>query len=363
LRNSAYTDVVRAGDLGDGSRPDLIPEEHLEDDASGTATRVGALPPAVWDYHRPGMEQPQCLEYHQPTGKALLNGQTLTDDETKQLLQNLDDGTAVLRYRGTAALPGVAKMESALSGLMKADGDNGDLFGVMQKLKELQGAGHLSPEELQSLHRGLYGDQMVPSIGNKRAYKDFLSRPRPGVHVMMDANDFKAINDELGHDTGDKAISHMGAAMREAMDETVGREHGKLFRFGGDEFAAHVPTYEHAAQFSRALRSKLEAVPPLGGTHRLSVSLGLGHDPETADQALNIHAKGAKNAAIQSLSTTAGKKVRAPEAMYAHSLYPGHEGAIPNAKPLDVTAATLKSPHEETPHVSAVPAAKPASQP
>lgn len=352
LSNSAYTDVVRAGDIQDGSRPDLLPEIGTSPSGNGSTDPVAraagelvAPPPPVFDYHRPGMEAPQCLEFHRPTGQALLNGQTLTDEELQQVLQNLQDGTAVLRYRGVHALPGMAKMESALEEFFRKTDAEDDIHGVLQHLK----ATGADPQHLQVLHRAIYGDPMVNDVGNKRAYRDFLSRPKPGVHVMMDANDFKSINDELGHDTGDKAIKLMGGAMRSAMDETVGREQGKLFRFGGDEFAAHMPTYEHAAQFARALRSKLEAIPSLGGTHRLSVSMGLGHTPEHADQALNIHAKGAKNAAVQAITGQQGsrQKVRAPQSMYAHSLVPGHEGQIPTAeKPPNVTA-TLQAPAHE----------------
>lgn len=345
LGHSAYTEVCRAGDLQDGSRPEMLPEVQLGP-ASGNAIEgapvaPGAIPtpPPVWDYHRPGMEAPACLEWHRPTGRALLNGQTLSEEELTQLLQNLEDGTATLRYRGTSALPGVAKMEAALVGAQPLEKVE-DLFGVLQKLKSMVGSGALRPEELQALHQGLYEDPMVPAVGNKRAYKDFLTRPREGVHVMMDANRFKAINDDLGHEVGDKAIAALGGAMRSAMDETVGRKDGKLFRFGGDEFAAHLPTYEHAAHFGRALRARLEAIPALAGTHRLSVSMGLGHNPETADQALQ-HAKGAAHAA-------------APhhEAVHAHSLVPGQEGAIPGRSAVPTVTDTKARPHEEAPHVS-----------
>jgi diguanylate cyclase (GGDEF)-like protein len=284
------------------------------------------------------------LEFHRPSGKALLNGLPLSEEELHQVLQNLEDGTAVLRYRGVHALPGLVKMEAAMEMLLaKANTkEEDDLFGALHALKPLVAAGHLDPEHAATIHRAIYADPMLGDVGNKRAYKDFLSRPREGVHVMMDANRFKGINDELGHDTGDKAITHMGVAMRQALDETVGREHAKIFRVGGDEFAAHLPTYEHAAQFGRALRSRLEAVPALGGTHRLSVSMGIGHTPQHADKAL-YHAKLGAHVAPRM------------EALHAHSFFPGHEGAIPTAeKPVNV-AATLQAPHEEAPHVATTP--------
>jgi diguanylate cyclase (GGDEF)-like protein len=352
LCNSAYTDVVGAKEAQDGSRPDLLPEAQPPGyDASGTAASVAhttaslvAPPPPVFDYHRPGMDAPQCLEFHRPSGKALLNGQALSEEELHQVMQNLEDGTAVLRYRGVHALPGMAKMETALGLFAKAEeGDDEEgLFGALQALKPLVDAGHLDPEHARTIHRAIYADPMLGDIGNKRAYRDFLSRPKEGVHVMLDANRFKAINDELGHATGDKAIKQIGGALRGAMDETVGRGQGKIFRVGGDEFAAHMPTYEHAAQFGRALRARLEAVPALGGTHRLSVSMGLGHTPEHADQALS-HAKLAAHA------------VPHAQALHAHSLFPGHEGAIPTGeKPVNVTA-TLQAPHQEAPHVAPTP--------
>jgi len=369
LANSGYTDVVRTGDLKDGSRPDLLPKMDLGDDldsggASGTAASVAhtaamqvAPPPAVFDYHRAGMETPQVLELHRPTGTALLNGQALTEEEVQQILQNLDDGTATIRYRGVHALPGMAKMESTLERFFKAEPED-DVFGVLQHLKGLVAGGHVSPEQLQTLHRATYGDPMVADVGNKRAYRDFLTRPREGTHIMMDMNNLKLINDELGHDAGDKAIKTTGKAMRDAMDETVGREQGKLFRFGGDEFAAHVPTYEHAAQFARALRSKLEAVPALGGTHRLSVSVGLGHTPAHADQALNLHAKAAKakdTAARGMRSNLDPRMSSAPEAMYAHSLAQGHEGAIPTGAAPVKLSASLQAPEHEAKHVATTP--------
>jgi hypothetical protein len=111
----------------------------------------------------------------------------------------------------------------------------------------------------------------------------------------------------------------MGTAIKEARDETVGTKHGKVFRIGGDEFTVHVPTHEHAAHFMRNLRQKLEAIPPVGGTHQLSVSAGIGTSPQQADQA-QIQAKVAKKAA--------GYKPGMAKT-HVYSAVPGHEGHIP----------------------------------
>lgn len=350
MNHAQYLEIIKQSDIYDGARMDLLPEAKFEDGRLIEDGVTAKRPPPVFEYHRAGYEQPQALEL--AAGKALLNGQELSPDEIQIILQNVRSGLGTLRYkRGLGDK--IKKMEEVFEDLQK---EEKDLYGVMDKLRGLASQGHIDPREMETLHRELYGDQMVPEIGNKRAYKDFLTRPKEGVHIMMDANDFKSINDEHGHQAGDEAIKHLGRSMREAMDETVGQDQGKLFRFGGDEFAAHVPSTEHAGQFARALRSKLEATPPIGGTHRLSVSMGMGHNPEVADEALNTHAKGAKNAAIAAITGVRGSRqaIRAPEALYAHSLVPGHEGQVPvgglirpklppppKEKPIDLSQAPI----------------------
>ncbi len=50
------------------------------------------------------------------------------------------------------------------------------------------------------------------------------------VFVMIDIDNFKLLNDTLGHLTGDKCLMEMGRAMTENCED------GFPFRFGGDEF-------------------------------------------------------------------------------------------------------------------------------
>jgi GGDEF domain-containing protein len=167
-------------------------------------------------------------------------------------------------------------------------------------------------------------------MGNKKAYADFLGRPKQGVHIRMDGNDFGAINKLHGFETGNQAITAMGGAIREAMDEAVGAKHGKVFRIGGDEFHAFVPSHDHAAQFARAVRQKLEAIPAVGGTHNLSLSMGFGHTPDHAELAM-INAKGAKKESYYPVGQAK---------THAASQVPGFEGHIPlgpdqlNLKPI-----------------------------
>ena len=115
--------------------------------------------------------------------------------------------------------------------------------------------------------------------------------------------------------------SGIGMAIRSALDEAVGRAKAKSFRTGGDEFVVHVPSHQEAAHFSRVLRSKLEALPPVGGTHGLSVSMGFGMVPEHAEAALQQ----AKEASHQA-NYQPGKAQH-----HVHSLVPGSEGALQQA--------------------------------
>ena len=50
--------------------------------------------------------------------------------------------------------------------------------------------------------------------------------------IMLDLDDFKAVNDALGHQAGDRLLADIAKAIVAA-----GRDTDHVFRYGGDEFA------------------------------------------------------------------------------------------------------------------------------
>lgn len=312
LTTSQRRELVNGEDLRQGLHPDLLPtlgkpgpipnelqtalQSQLKEEEDGPRR-------SSFDYHRDGMPTPQHLEVQ--GASAYLDGQPLAPEEMKHIVRNMQQGKAKLRHR-------VQKSED----LLKVEPH---LAHALGQVRAAVASGAVHPDALRVLNRTIFSDTMVPQMGNQMAYKDFLSRPRAGVHLHLDANDFGSINKIHDHETGNEAIVAMGKALRSAMDESVGRKNGKLFRTGGDEFVAHVPTHEHAALFTRTLRSKLEAIPAIRGTHRLSMSVGIGPSKEHAEEAL-------KDAKMQ-------KKIAAAPLgqakTHAASRMPGREGVIP----------------------------------
>jgi diguanylate cyclase (GGDEF)-like protein len=336
LRNSHKLEVVPLSDIRSGTRPELWQHPQVQ---------AQQARPKAFEYLRQGQEKADHLEYI--NGQAHLNGHPLDREQTQALLHHVKNGHAVVRYkeaRGAA----IQKMELVITELMKGEdpAHAARVHEALGKLDELVKAGHLEPHHAEALRQHAFKDPMTGHVmGNKFAYTDFKNRSeaKGGIHLAMDGNDFKSVNDKFGHETGDQAIKAMGTAMREAMDETVGPEQGKLFRVGGDEFAAHVPTHEHAAAFSRALRNKLEAITPIQGTHRLSMGIGLGVSPEHADKAL-YEAKKQKYIPEGMTNPDSRKWVskytHGETPSLAHSLVPGFEGPVP----LDHQQLTVKPP-------------------
>jgi diguanylate cyclase (GGDEF)-like protein/PAS domain S-box-containing protein len=111
-----------------------------------------------------------------------------------------------------------------------------------------------------------------------------------GAVLFLDLDNFKSINDTLGHSTGDEVISELARVVRSRLRET------DIFaRLGGDEFAVLLPeAVESEAETVSA--SLLEAVRagcglPLGEGRRVTMSLGITsfHQPGrdlTADDLL-----------------------------------------------------------------------------
>jgi diguanylate cyclase (GGDEF)-like protein len=350
LQNSMYTNIETLGQKGERERQQKETEERGEYQAKAPdpipSIELSRKRPPIFKYHRAGMDKAHTLELID--GVMLLDGNKLDGDEISQVLSNIHTGVATLKrseegfqdlqkgmlgdaWKSGKTLLGRIPQAARAAGHAMKGGTPGD-YNIGRAIDEAAGMGMWSPELTDRTRRAVYEDEMVPGLGNKRAYMEYVQEhgERPGYkHVMLDANDFKQINDVLGHEAGDAAIQQLGQAILRAKGKVYKGHEGdipaKSHRFGGDEFSVHLPE-EHAPLFLRHLRQELESVPPLAGRFNLSMSAGMGYTPGEADAALNQGAKAQKKAAVQSLGRDPDDRtslIRAPDALYAHSAKQG----------------------------------------
>ncbi|MGQ5718584.1 GGDEF domain-containing protein [Pseudochrobactrum asaccharolyticum] len=98
---------------------------------------------------------------------------------------------------------------------------------------------------------------------------------RQSVLLVIDADNFKNINDVYGHQTGDKALTAIVDALRMPL-----RQHDIIGRIGGEEFAVFLPDTEikPALKIAEQLRYAVESIefhPAEEQDYPLSISIGL----------------------------------------------------------------------------------------
>ncbi len=107
--------------------------------------------------------------------------------------------------------------------------------------------------------------------------------------VLLDLNDFKDINDTLGHQAGDRALHEVATVLRSMV-----RSYDLCVRYGGDEFVVILWECD-AEQAEQRLREMEGAVAAMffeggpGPSRRLSLSAGVAvfpEDGETHDELL-----------------------------------------------------------------------------
>ena len=119
---------------------------------------------------------------------------------------------------------------------------------------------------------------VVTGIMGRRIYLDCCERilknensPSGGWFLFIDFDDFKTINDTLGHMTGDEVLKIVAKALKTTLDGC-----GLVGRLGGDEFSADILTVlPDTHRVSRSI-----------GAHRYSCPADLSSLMENTDAAL-----------------------------------------------------------------------------
>jgi len=136
----------------------------------------------------------------------------------------------------------------------------------------------------QALLDGLTGAQNRHAMGDivNEEMERARRHERDLTLVMLDVDEFKIINDQLGHAEGDRVLEGLAGLLRSSL-----RTSDKIIRYGGDEFLLVLPeTSRRAAEvLLERLRTSLETklLTELGPVH---VSVGTASyqgDPEVVD--------------------------------------------------------------------------------
>lgn len=134
----------------------------------------------------------------------------------------------------------------------------------------------------EARHDGLTGlfnrrtfDKLVNEFFEKKADN------QEGVLFLIDMDDFKNVNDILGHIAGDEALKILAGAMRTVFPEEY------LGRYGGDEFTVFIavkPSYVDISTKAEALRKIMDRKLEFDSKSvNLSVSIGIAGTDGTHD--------------------------------------------------------------------------------
>jgi len=115
----------------------------------------------------------------------------------------------------------------------------------------------------------------LTGIPNRRAYQEAAKLP---TLVVIDVDSLKWVNDQFGHEAGDRLLQIVAVALRDATPEA--------YHIGGDEFMVQAPSRRAAHRIMAQVATRLNhcsiAVQDKGQVC-ISVSYGVGTDLAQAD--------------------------------------------------------------------------------
>jgi diguanylate cyclase (GGDEF)-like protein len=149
------------------------------------------------------------------------------------------------------------------------------IFFFMNKLRELAIAhDRLAIFASTDALTGVLNRSALTSAIERRLAADPVDGvPARGALMILDADNFKSINDSYGHDQGDIALRLITDAVKSVLRQT-----DLVGRIGGEEFCVFLSgaTQFTADAVGERIRHAVSVVPfmPQGKPHKLSVSIG-----------------------------------------------------------------------------------------
>jgi diguanylate cyclase (GGDEF)-like protein len=191
------------------------------------------------------------------------------------------DSTADLIHSGLAVpVPG----ESGPIGFLSVYSRSGDHRFAEDEMRELEELAQRAGPAIENARRFREARQLadldaLTGLHNRRYFHETLAREVARAHrygrrlalIVFDLDDFKAINDRIGHLAGDAVLAETAERVRDVV-----RSADVACRVGGDEFAVILPesTTADADQLYHRLLGAVSS-RPVAQAGRLSISAGM----------------------------------------------------------------------------------------
>lgn len=153
-------------------------------------------------------------------------------------------------------------------------------------IKKLQNAQHKLVKQQEIIYKQAHHDQLT-GLANRMLLHERMqllmeegfTQDKPFSVLFLDLDNFKEINDTLGHDAGDTLLAHVAKRLL-----GLTRKSDTVARLGGDEFIILLDGMDDAAMLetmaSKIIRAICEPVPSAEKTLHVTISIGISRFPE-----------------------------------------------------------------------------------
>ncbi len=164
-----------------------------------------------------------------------------------------------------------------------------ELRGMREKAQATEAELAKLHEELDRVSAQARHDPLTGALNRKgldeavdREVSNVRRKDTPLCVSLLDIDNFKKLNDRLGHATGDVALAHLAAVTREVM-----RPQDTLARYGGEEFVILMPDtlLENGIDAMTRLQRELTKRFFLAGTEKVMITFSAGVAQLAADEA------------------------------------------------------------------------------